>query len=56
MDVDVTANGKTQKVKANGKLVLRSLWVSTKGNVGVKMVTQINEMLKKQGKPPFPTH
>src|SRR5208283_3278833 len=56
VDVDATVNGKPQKIKANGKLVLRALWVSTKGNVGVKMVTQVNDMLKKQGKPPFPTH
>lgn len=56
VEVTATANGKQQKIKANGKMVLRGLWVSTKGDVGVKMVVQVNEMLKKQGKPPFPTH
>jgi len=56
IEVDASVGGKTSKIKANGKMVLRALWVSTRGNVGSKIVSQVNDMLRSQGKPLFPTH
>jgi len=57
IDVDVvTKDGKKTKTKANGRLMLRALWVTTKGEVAEKMVMQVNETLKQHGKPPWPTH
>ena len=56
VETDIPIGGRPRKIKVNGKLALRALWVSTGGNAGVKIVTQVNEALKKQGKPPFPTH
>ncbi len=55
-EITTNVNGNAVKTKVNGKIVLRGLWVSTKGNVGVKVINQINAELRKQGKPNWPTH
>jgi hypothetical protein len=54
-EVEVTRNGKSVKVKMNGKRFLRGLHVAHKDNVAAKIVALVNEELKKAGKPPWPT-
>jgi hypothetical protein len=56
IEMDGKVNGKTRKIRVNGKVMLRAAWVSTKGEVSVAIIKLINEKLKAAGKPPFPTH
>jgi len=47
--------GGTRKMKVNGKVMLRSAWVSSKGEVGAAVMKVFNERLAAAGKKPFPT-
>lgn len=51
----VDKSGKKIKIKANGKMILRSLWKVTNGDVAELMVKRVNEALKQKGKAPWPT-